>query len=91
MRGNTLIFWVGYYAFDKDMEEVCKHYSEMGVKGFKVDFMNGDDQELVYFNERSAQMCAKYKLIVDLHGTYKPAGLQRTYPNILNFEGVHGL
>ncbi|WP_165733269.1 glycoside hydrolase family 97 protein [Polaribacter sp. 20A6] len=90
-RNVDIILWAGYYAFDKDMEEVCKHYSEMGVKGFKVDFMNGDDQELVYFNERSAQMCAKYKLIVDLHGTYKPAGLQRTYPNILNFEGVHGL
>lgn len=90
-RNVDIILWAGYYAFDKDMEEVCKHYSEMGVKGFKVDFMNGDDQELVYFNERSAQMCAKYKMIVDLHGTYKPAGLQRTYPNILNFEGVHGL
>ena len=90
-RNVGIILWAGYYAFDKDMEKVCKHYSEMGVKGFKVDFMNGDDQELVYFNERSAKMCAKYKLIVDLHGTYKPAGLQRTYPNILNFEGVHGL
>ncbi|MDV7186597.1 glycoside hydrolase family 97 protein [Lutibacter sp. TH_r2] len=90
-RNVDIILWAGYYAFDKDMEKVCKHYSEMGVKGFKVDFMNGDDQELVYFNERSAKMCAKYNLIVDLHGTYKPAGLQRTYPNILNFEGVHGL
>lgn len=90
-RNVGIILWAGYYAFDRDMERVCKHYSEMGVKGFKVDFMNGDDQELVYFNERTAQMCAKYQLIVDLHGTYKPAGLQRTYPNILNFEGVHGL
>ena len=90
-RNVDIILWAGYYAFDRDMEKVCKHYSEMGVKGFKVDFMNGDDQELVYFNERSAKMCAKYKMIVDLHGTYKPAGLQRTYPNILNFEGVFGL
>ncbi|NJB82712.1 glycoside hydrolase family 97 protein [Wenyingzhuangia aestuarii] len=90
-RNVGIILWAGYYAFDKDMEKVCKHYSKMGVKGFKVDFMNGDDQELVYFNERVAKMCAKYELIADLHGTYKPAGLQRTYPNILNFEGVHGL
>ncbi|NIJ45598.1 alpha-glucosidase [Wenyingzhuangia heitensis] len=90
-RNVDIILWAGYYAFDKDMEKVCKHYSQMGVKGFKVDFMNGDDQEMVYFNERVAKMCAKYELIADLHGTYKPAGLQRTYPNILNFEGVHGL
>ena len=90
-RNVGIILWAGYYAFDKDMEKVCKHYSEMGVKGFKIDFMNGDDQEMVSFNERAAKMCAKYKLLTDLHGTYKPAGLQRTYPNILNFEGVHGL
>ncbi|WP_010136074.1 glycoside hydrolase family 97 protein [Ochrovirga pacifica] len=90
-RNVGIILWAGYYAFDKDMQKVCEHYSKMGVKGFKVDFMNGDDQELVHFNERVAKMCAKYRLLVDLHGTYKPAGLQRTYPNILNFEGVHGL
>jgi alpha-glucosidase len=90
-RNVGIILWAGYYAFDKDMEKVCKHYSEMGVKGFKIDFMNGDDQEMVSFNERAAKMCAKYKLLTDLHGTYKPAGLQRTYPNILNVEGVHGL
>ena len=90
-RNVGIILWAGYYPFDKDMEKVCKHYSEMGVKGFKVDFMNGDDQEIISFNERTAKTCAKYKLIVDLHGTSKPAGLQRTYPNILNFEGVHGL
>ncbi|MDO6800947.1 glycoside hydrolase family 97 protein [Wenyingzhuangia sp. 1_MG-2023] len=90
-RNVGIILWAGYYAFDRDMQKVCEHYSKMGVKGFKVDFMNGDDQDLVYFNERVAKMCADYNLLADLHGTYKPAGLQRTYPNILNFEGVHGL
>ncbi len=90
-RGVGIILWAGYYPFDIAMEQVCSHYSAMGVKGFKVDFMNGDDQELVDFNERTAKMCAKYKLLVDIHGTYKPTGLERTYPNILNFEGVHGL
>ena len=43
------------------------------------------------FNYRAAETCAKYKLILDLHGTHKPAGLNRTYPNVLNFEGVNGL
>ncbi|MFI3267061.1 MAG: glycoside hydrolase family 97 protein [Rikenellaceae bacterium] len=90
-RGVDIILWAGYYAFDKDMEAICKYYSELGVKGFKVDFMNGDDQELVSFNERVAKTTAKYNLIADIHGTYKPTGLERTYPNLLNFEGVHGL
>ncbi|MBQ2367834.1 MAG: glycoside hydrolase family 97 catalytic domain-containing protein, partial [Bacteroidaceae bacterium] len=90
-RNVGIILWAGYYAFERDMENVCKHYSEMGVKGFKVDFMDRDDQMMTDFNFRAAEMCAKYKLLLDLHGTHKPAGLHRTYPNVLNFEGVYGL
>lgn len=86
-----IILWAGYHAFDRNMENVCRHYAEMGVKGFKVDFMDRDDQLMADFNYRAAAMCAKYKLILDLHGTSKPAGLNRTYPNVLNFEGVNGL
>ncbi len=86
-----IILWAGYHAFNRDMENVCRHYAEMGVKGFKVDFMDRDDQEMTAFNYRAAQMCANYKLLLDFHGTHKPAGLHRTYPNVLNFEGVHGL
>ena len=90
-RNVGIILWAGYWAFDRDMEKVCKHYSEMGVKGFKVDFMDRDDQIMTDFNHRAAAMCAKYHLLLDLHGTHKPAGLHRTYPNVLNFEGVYGL
>lgn len=63
----------------------------MGVKGFKVDFMDRDDQQMTAFNYRAAATAARYGLILDLHGTHKPAGLNRTWPNVLNFEGVHGL
>ncbi|MGV8828068.1 MAG: glycoside hydrolase family 97 protein [Breznakibacter sp.] len=86
-----IILWAGYYAFEPDMEKVCQHYSAMGVKGFKIDFMDRDDQKMVDFTWKAAAMCAKYKLLANLHGMFKPAGLQRTYPNVLNFEGVHGL
>ena len=86
-----LILWAGYYAFDRDMENVCRHYSEMGIKGFKVDFMDRDDQPMVDFHIRGAKMGEKYKLLMDYHGTYKPTGLNRTYPNVINFEGVNGL
>ena len=90
-RNVGIILWAGYYAFDREMEKVCKHYSEMGVKGFKVDFMDRDDQIVTDFYRRTAEMCAKYHLVVDFHGAFKPAGFTRTYPNILNFEGVFGL
>ena len=90
-KNVDVVLWAGYVAFDRDMENVCRHYANMGVKGFKVDFMDRDDQEIVDFVHRAAETCAKYNLILDLHGMYKPAGLNRTYPNVLNFEGVNGL
>ena len=90
-RNVGLILWAGYWAFDRDIEAVCEHYSKMGIKGFKVDFMDRDDQYMVEFHRRAAQIAAKYHMMLDFHGTYKPTGLQRTYPNVINFEGVHGL
>jgi len=90
-RNVGIILWAGCYAFDRDMENVCRHYSEMGVKGFKIDFMNADDAHMVDFYVRCAETCAKYKLLVDFHGAYKPTGLHKTYPNVLNHEGVYGL
>ena len=90
-RGVGIILWAGYWPFAKDMENVCRRFSEMGIKGFKVDFMNRDDQPMVDWYRRAAEMCAKYHLLMNFHGAYKPTGLQRTYPNVVNFEGVHGL
>lgn len=90
-RGVGIILWAGFEAFDRDMEQVCKHYADLGVKGFKVDFMDRDDQLMTDFNYRAAECAARNGLVLDLHGTHKPAGLNRTYPNVLNFEGVNGL
>ncbi len=90
-RGVGIILWAGYWAFNRDMEKVCKHYSEMGVKGFKVDFMDRDDQLMVNFHARAAETAARYDLMLDFHGTYKPTGLSRRWPNVVNYEGVHGL
>lgn len=90
-RNVGIILWAGYWAFERDLEKVCRDYSKMGVKGFKVDFFDHDDQDMVAFMERAAQMCAKYHMMIDLHGMFKPAGLHRTYPNVIGYEGVKGL
>ena len=90
-RNVGIILWAGYWALNRDIEGLCKHYAEMGVKGFKVDFLDRDDQEMVEFVYDLAEVAAKYHLLVDYHGVYKPTGLNRTYPNVVNFEGVHGL
>lgn len=90
-RNVGIVLWAGYWAFDQDMEKICSHYADLGVKGWKIDFMDRDDQMMVDFYRRAAAMAAKYHQFVDFHGAYKPCGLNRTYPNVLNYEGVHGL
>ena len=90
-RNVGIILWAGYWALNRDIESLCKHYSEMGVKGWKVDFLDRDDQEMVEFVYDVAEIAAKYHMLVDYHGIYKPTGLNKTYPNAINFEGVHGL
>ncbi|MBQ0086626.1 MAG: glycoside hydrolase family 97 protein [Bacteroidales bacterium] len=86
-----IILWAGFYPFQKDIEGICKHYAAMGVKGFKVDFMDSDDQQIPEFLERSAKAAAENHLMLDFHGIYKPTGLSRKYPNVVNYEGIHGL
>lgn len=90
-KNVDLILWAGYWAFHRDIEKVVKHYADMGIKGFKVDFMDRDDQEMVDFMWKAAELCAQYKMLLDYHGTCKPFGLQRTYPNVINYEGINGL
>ncbi|HLI92366.1 MAG TPA: glycoside hydrolase family 97 catalytic domain-containing protein, partial [Puia sp.] len=90
-RNVGVWLWSGALAMGRQMDEVMHHYSEMGIKGFKVDFMNRDDQQMVRFYYRAAKTAAACHLMLDFHGAYKPTGLQRTYPNVLNFEGVRGM
>ena len=63
----------------------------MGVKGFKVDFFDRNDQPMTKFFYDAAETAARYNLVLDMHGAFIPAGLNRTYPNVLNVEGVFGL
>lgn len=86
-----VILWSSWYAFARDMEGIFKKYAEMGVVGFKVDFFDRDDQEVLRSVYEMSAVAAKYKLMMDYHGFFKPQGLQRTYPNVMNFEGVKGL
>ena len=90
-KGVDLILWTVFNVLDDQLEEACKKYAEMGISGFKVDFLDRDDQTAVEMAYRIAEMTAKYKLTLDLHGFYKPTGMNRTYPNIINFEAVFGM
>ena len=93
-QGVGVILWSSWRnlvqrGHDK-MEKIMKHYGDMGVKGFKVDFFDRDDQKAINSVYEVAECAARHHLLLDLHGM-RPFGVQYAYPNIVNFEGVKGL
>ena len=93
-NGVGVILWSSWRNLiqrgHEKMEEIMKHYGDMGVKGFKVDFFDRDDQKAINSVYEVAACAAKHHLLLDLHGM-RPFGVQFAYPNIVNFEGVKGL
>jgi alpha-glucosidase len=90
-RNVSIILWCSWMALHENTDAILKNYASLGIKGFKVDFLDRDDAKMVNSVYDIAQKAADNKLILDFHGMYKPTGIQRTFPNILNFEGVKGL
>lgn len=89
-KGVGVLLWGHGFRFAANAEALAKRYSEMGVKGFKLDFWERTDQAAINAMEKVAEVAAKYKLIIDYHGCWPVAGLSRTYPNVVDFESVHG-
>jgi alpha-glucosidase len=90
-KGVDVILWASWYAITQQMDNVFPLYSKMGVKGFKIDFVDRDDQKAVASTYEIAKKAAEYHLLIDYHGIFKPTGLQRTFPNVIGYEGVKGL
>ena len=89
-KNVDIILWVLWKPLDENTEEILKLYSGWGVRGVKIDFMQRSDQYMVESYEKIAQIAASYELLVDFHGAFKPAGIEREWPNIINYEGVKG-
>lgn len=90
-KGVGIRVWTHWEPFAKDVDRALDAYAAMGVKGVMVDFMNRDDQAMVRFYHEVAEKAAKRRLTVIFHGAYKPTGLERTWPNVLTYEGVRNL
>ena len=90
-KGVGLIIWAVANVLDDKLEEACAFYQQMGIKGFKIDFIDRDDQESMDLIYRICEGTAKYELMLDIHGVNKPAGMTRTFPHIVNVEGVFGM
>ena len=85
--------WIWLYSayVMEQMKEAFPLYEKWGVAGVKIDFVNRDDQQGIQFYYDTAREAAAHHLMVDFHGTHTPWGLERTYPNVLSFEGVLGM
>lgn len=90
-KGVGVVLWTLWTPMMKDMEGILDTYRDWGVKGIKIDFMQMCDQNMVNFYENVARECFERHLLVDYHGAFKPAGLQRKYPNAMTYEGVYGM
>lgn len=86
-----IMLWCVWHTLDRQMVAALTQFEKWGVKAIKVDFMDRDDQTIVNFYEKLAIEAAKRKILVLYHGAYKPTGMERTYPNVINREAVQGL
>lgn len=92
-KSKNVKCWLWMYntdVFRFDFEEACALYEDWGIAGIKIDFMDSDDQEMVNWYHKVVKTAAKYHLMVDFHGAFKPDGWRRTYPNLVTREGVLG-
>ncbi|MDR0995244.1 MAG: glycoside hydrolase family 97 protein [Tannerella sp.] len=89
-KGVGVILWASWHDVSRQMDTAFPHYAALGVKGFKVDFFDSDDQKMIQSVFLIAKTAAANHLVLDFHGMH-PLGLNRTYPNVLNFEGVKGM
>ncbi|NEW77901.1 MAG: glycoside hydrolase family 97 protein [Gelidibacter sp.] len=89
-KGVGIILWVLWKPLDENLNEILETYKSWGAKGIKIDYMQRNDQYMVNSYEQIAKECARLELLVDFHGAFKPSGLRRTYPNVINYEGVKG-
>jgi len=89
-KGVDLILWLTWLEVERNMN-LFEEYEKWGIAGVKIDFMDRSDQWMVNYYERVCKEAAKHHILVDFHGSFKPAGLERKYPNLISYEGVLGL
>jgi alpha-glucosidase len=86
-----LILWTSWKTLDDQMTPALDEFERWGIKGIKVDFMQRSDQLMINYFHRICREAAKRHMLVDFHGDQKPASMTRTWPNLVNTEGVRGM
>ena len=90
-RNVGIILWMAWAQVYGNEDRIAEYFAKKGAKGFKVDFMDRGDADVERFLWKFADECAKNKMLVDYHFLHLPTGMHRAYPNVINYEGIHGL
>lgn len=91
-KGVKIQVWL-HYTLLTDPAEREKWLSTLerwGVKGVKIDFMDSESQERMRWYDDVLEATARHHLMVNFHGSTIPKGMQRTWPQVMTFEGVGG-
>lgn len=88
---NSTVYTPKTKLFDREsrLAEFQK-LSEWGVKGIKVDFWPGDGPSAIQYYYDLLRDAARYRLMVNFHGTTVPRGWSRTFPHLVSMESVRG-
>ena len=86
-----IILWMVWKTLDDQFDAAFNQAEKWGVKGLKIDFMQRDDQPVMNFYHKVCREAARRRMLVDFHGAIRPAVMTRTWPNLVNVEGVRGL
>jgi len=71
--------------------QLFKRCHDLGIAGFKIDFFDNEGKETIDLYNTIAEEAANLHLLLIFHGANKPTGLDRTWPNIMIYEGVKGM
>ena len=104
-RGVKVLVWCNALTdFANGDAEILRskldEWKSFGIAGIKIDFFDGqnannpphysEDIDTIKWYETIYQETAKRQMIVNCHGTNKPTGERRRYPNVINREAVYG-
>jgi alpha-glucosidase len=89
-QGIKLCMWTLAATLDRQLEPALDQFNRWGVDFIMTDFIDRDDQKAVNFHHRIAEACGRHKIMLMFHGSFKPAGFNRTWPHAVTREAVLG-
>lgn len=74
----------------KERQYYLEKVKTIGASGIKIDFIPVATSDIMQWYMETMQNCAELKLLLNFHGSVKPTGLRRTYPNDITREAIRG-